>query len=70
MQKIFALREGVAFRLSYAKIKAWQALDFNMIKEVIMALVLALVFAILGSIAEYKYDLIYNWVESNTIVNE
>lgn len=31
MQKIFALREGVAFRLSYAKIKAWQALDFNML---------------------------------------
>ena len=41
-----------------------------MIKEIILALVLALVFAVIGSIAEYKYDLIYNWVETNTTVNE
>jgi hypothetical protein len=36
-----------------------------MIKEIILAVVLAALFAVLGSIAEYKYDLIYNWVEMN-----
>ena len=41
-----------------------------MIKEVILALVLAGLFTLLGSIAEYKYNLIENWNETSTITYE
>jgi len=33
-----------------------------MIKEIAVALILALTFAVIGAVAEYKYDLILNYL--------
>tara|TARA_R110000824_G_scaffold8353_6_gene37782 strand:- start:1153 stop:1260 length:108 start_codon:yes stop_codon:yes gene_type:complete len=33
-----------------------------MIKEITIVLILALVFAVIGAVAEYKYDLILNYL--------
>ena len=38
-----------------------------MIKEVVLALVLAALFTVLGAIAEYKYHLIEDWNETREL---
>jgi hypothetical protein len=34
-----------------------------MIKEITIAIILAMVFAVIGGIAEYRYDLILNYLK-------